>query len=220
MFGYLLGLCEQIKSKWKIALDVFSSYYKCYIKGFPHEEPFKILEEHERVQINRNLRRDFSPDKAYSFYKALYPSGVDQDEFEKGFLTTSGYTIDESGKTQTLTSIVKEFIVKFANPNDAVSFDRSMLLDYVESHMLSHANGYMWYANSGSWGDVNNIIIGMDMCLMFILESILTLFKAHKAIEETDHYKKIINIVRNSIKRLHLICGEKIKILQIPGIVI
>lgn len=43
-----------------------------------------------------------------------------------------------------------------------------MLLDYVESQMLSHANGYMWYANRGAWGDVNNIIIGMDMCLMFI----------------------------------------------------
>lgn len=216
----LLGLCEQVKSKWKIALDMVSSYYKCYIKGFPHEEPFKILEEHERVQINRNLRRDFSTDKAYLYYKKLYPSGVDKSEFEKGFLTTSGYTIDESGKTKTLTNIVKEFIAKFADPNAPVSFDRSMLLDYVESQMLSHANGYMWYANSGSWGDVNNIIIGMDMCLMFILESILTLFKAHKVIEETDYYKKIINIVRNSIKRIKLLCDEKAKILKLPGVVI
>lgn len=95
-----------------------------------------------------------------------------------------------------------------------------MLLDYVESQMLSHANGYMWYANRGAWGEVNNIIIGMDMCLMFILESILALFKAHKTIEEIDRYKRIINILRNSLKRIKQICDEKTKILRIPGIVI
>ena len=95
-----------------------------------------------------------------------------------------------------------------------------MLLDYVESQMLSHANGYMWYANRGAWGDVNNIIIGMDMCLMFILESILAMFNAHKTIEETDYYKPIINLVRNCVKRIKTICDEKIKILGVPGIVI
>ncbi len=216
----LLGLCEQIKSKWKIALDAFSSFYKCYIKGFPHEELFKLLEEHERVQINRNLGRAFSTDKAFSYYKTLYPNGVAQKVFEKGFLTNSGYTIDAKGKTKNLTAIVKEFIKKFVNPNVIVSFDRSMLLDYVESQMLSHANGYMWYANRGAWGEVNNIIIGMDMCLMFILESILALFKAHKTIEEIGRYKRIINILRNSLKRIKQICDEKTKILRIPGIVI
>ncbi len=214
----LLGLCEQVKSKWKIALDMLSSFYKCYIKGFPYEEHFKLLEEHERVQINRNLGRDYSINQAYSYYKTLYASGVDQKKFEKGFLTISGYTIDENGKTKTLTSIVKEFISTFTNPNATVSFDRSMLLDYVESQMLSHANGYMWYANRGAWGDVNNIIIGMDMSLMFILESILNVFKLHKTIEQTRHYKPIINILRNSIKKIHEICDLKVKILAIPGI--
>ena len=216
----LLGLCEQVKSKWKIALDMFSSFYKCYIKGFPHEESFKLLEEHERVQINRNLGHTFSTDQAYSYYKTLYPNGVNQNKFEKGFLTNSGYTIDAKGKTKNLTAIVKEFIKKFANPNVIGSFDRSMLLDYVESQMLSHANGYMWYANRGAWGEVHNIIIGMDMCLMFILESILAMFKMHKSIEETDYYTQIINIVRNSLKRIKPICDEKAKLLRIPGIAI
>ena len=214
----LLGLCEQVKSKWKIALDMFSSFYKCYIKYFPHEEHFRLLEEHERVQIKRNLGREFSVDKAYSFYKVLYPNGVNQETFEKSFLTISGYTVDEKGKTKNLTNIVKDFISKFVDPKAEVSFDRSMLLDYVESQMLSHANGYMWYANRGAWGDVNNVIIGMDMCLVFILESILTMFNAHKAIEETNYYKPIINLVRNSVKRVKVLCDEKIKILGVPGI--
>lgn len=216
----LLGLCEQVKSKWKIALDMFSSFYKCYITYFPHEEHFKLLEEHERVQIKRNLGQDYSIERAYRFYKTLYPNGVGQEAFEKSFLTISGYTVDEKGKTKNLTNIVKDFITKFVNPKAEVSFDRSMLLDYVESQMLSHANGYMWYANRGAWGDVNNIIIGMDMCVMFILESILAMFNVHKTIEETDYYKPIINLVRNSVKRIKTICDEKIKILGVPGIVI
>lgn len=216
----LLGLCEQVKSKWKIALDMFSSFYKCYITYFPHEEHFKLLEEHERVQIKRNLGQNFSTERTYNFYKALYPNGVSQEAFEKSFLTISGYTIDEKGKTKNLTNIVKDFISKFADPKAEVSFDRSMLLDYVESQMLSHANGYMWYANRGAWGEEHNLIIGMDMCLMFILESILAMFNAHKSIEETDHYKRIINIVRNGIKRIRSLSNEKAKILKLPGVAI
>lgn len=199
IFKTILGLCEQIKSKWKIALDAFSSFYKCYIKGFPHEELFKLLEEHERVQINRNLGRAFSTDKAFSYYKTLYPNGVAQKVFEKGFLTNSGYTIDAKGKTKNLTAIVKEFIKKFVNPNVIVSFDRSMLLDYVESQMLSHANGYMWYANRGAWGEVNNIIIGMDMCLMFILESILALIRIANGVSPIA----LLRVLRVCQRKLH-----------------
>ena len=199
---------------------MFASFYKCYIACFPHEEHFKLLEEHERVQIKRNLGQEFSIDKAYSYYKVLYPDGVHQKTFEKSFLTICGYTVDAKGKTKSLTNIVKELIAKFADPNKNVSFDRSMLLDYVESQMLSHANGYMWYANCGAWGDVSNVIVGMDMCLMFILESIMAIFKAHKDIEENNYYKPIINLVRNSVKRMKVLCDEKIKILSVPGIVI
>lgn len=214
----LLGLCEQVKSKWKIALDMFSSFYKCYISNFPHEERYKLLEEHERVQTNRNIKQNFSVERAYGFYKILYPNGVNLDTFKKGFLTVCGYTINEEGVAQNLTGVVKDFIKKFQAPEAKISWDRSLLLDYMESQMLSHANGYMWFANSGAWGDVNNIIIGTDTCLMFILESVLTVFKVHRDIEKTNHYKTIINVLRNGIKRIRDICNLKVKILAIPGI--
>lgn len=214
----LLGLSEQVKSKWKIVLDIFSSFYKCYISSFPHEERFKLLEEHERIQMKRNLNQDFSVERAYSFYKLLYPNGVAQETFKKSFLTICGYTINKNGTAQNFTSVVKEFIKKFQSTETTVSWDRTLLLDYMESQMLSHANGYMWFANSGAWGDVNNIIIGTDTCLMFILESILTVFKLHRSVKETDHYKPIINVVRNGTKRIKDIYRLKVKILAIPGI--
>lgn len=148
----------------------------------------------------------------------MYPNGVNLDTFKKGFLTVCGYTINEEGVAQNLTGVVKDFIKKFQAPEAKISWDRSLLLDYMESQMLSHANGYMWFANSGAWGDVNNIIIGTDTCLMFILESVLTVFKVHRDIEKTNHYKTIINVLRNGIKRIRDICNLKVKILAIPGI--
>lgn len=216
----LLGLCEQVKSKWKIVLDMLSSFYTCYITYFPNEEHFKLLDEHEHIQIKRNIGKDFSIDNAYSFYKTLYPTGVDKDTFEKRFLTVSGYTIDEKGSVKNLKALVRDFINKFHDNNAAVSWDRCMLLDYMESQMLSHANGYMWYANRGAWGDINNIIVGTDMCIVYILESILSLFKAHKTIEGTNKYKQIINILRNSINRIRNLSDKKVVILGIPGITI
>lgn len=216
----LLGLCEQVKSKWKIVLELCASFYECYITPSLHEERFMLLEEHEHLQTQRNLGESCSVNQAYSIYKTLYPNGVNIDLFEKNFLTTCGYTIDEKGVAKSLTGIVKEFIKKFSTAKAPISLDRAMLLDYIESQMISHANGYMWYANSGSWGDVNNVIIGADICVIFLLESILTVFKIHRAIDESNQYKQIINIVRNSIKRIRALSEEKAKILKIHGIII
>ena len=216
----LLGMCEQIKSKWKIAIDMFASFYTCYISHYPNEEYFKLLKEHECIQYKRNFGEEISTAQVYDIYKKMYPNGVNQDIFEKNFLKLCGYTIDENGNTKTLTNIVKDFIENFVSSDSKKIWDRIMLLDYVESQMISHANGYMWYANSGSWGDVNNIIKGMDMCLMFIIKTLLSMFKAHKAIEETNYYKPIINILRNSLKRIELLCDEKVEILKIQGITI
>lgn len=172
------------------------------------------------MQTQRNLGKTCSVNQAYSIYKTLYPNGVNIDLFEKNFLTTCGYTINEKGIAKSLTCIVKEFIKKFAASKAPISLDRAMLLDYIESQMISHANGYMWYANSGSWGDVNNVIIVADICMIFLLKLILTIFKMHKVIEGTDQYKQIINLVRNSIKRIKALSEEKSKILKMPGIVI
>ena len=105
----LLGLSEQVKSKWKIILDMLASFQKCYLSAFPREERFKLLEEHERMQIKRNLGEEYPLDKAYNYYKSLYPNGIEQRIFEKNFRTTTGYSIDDKGSTESLTRIVKDF---------------------------------------------------------------------------------------------------------------
>ncbi len=212
----LLGFCEHVKSKWKIMLEICASYYACYT-AWPDERHFKLVEEHERMQIKRNLKEEFSSEKAYEVYKSLYPNGVDYKSFEKGFQTTCGYTIDEKGRAKSLSQVVRKYIEHFASVGSITSWDRSMLLDYVESQMISHANGYMWYANSGSWGDITNIIIGSDLCILSILQAINTVFSLHKTAERNNVYKPILNVLRNGMKKLDTICQSKTSLLLVPG---
>lgn len=216
----LLGLSEQVKSKWKIILDMLASFQKCYLSAFPREERFKLLEEHERMQIKRNIGEEYPLDKAYNYYKSLYPNGIEQSIFEKNFRTTTGYSIDDKGFTESLTRIVKDFVSKFPvkNPKSSTSWDRVMLLDYVESQMISHANGYLWYANSGSWGDIVNIIMATDHCLVFILKEILLLFETHRIIDKSSKYKSIITAIKTGINTIKKLSAEKATILKTHGI--
>lgn len=212
----LAGLREQIKSKWKILLDIFSSFYECYICNITNENKIDLLEEHTFIQIFRNIGDEYSIDRAFDIYKTIYTNGIDRTNFKKRFLSVSGYTIDENGMVKSLTGLVKDFIDKFKSKDTNISWDRVMLLDYMESQMLSHANGYMWYANQGAWQDTNNIIIGTDICLSFILERIFSMFKIHKITDENNLYKPIINVVRNGIKEIKALCNEKSQLLQMP----
>lgn len=214
----ILGLSEQVKSKWKIMLDLCAAFKECYIDINASEEKFKLLAEHNRAQFFYNVKSNYPLDNAYSIYKIMYPNGADQNIFERTFHATCGYTINERGKVKTITDIVKPFIMHFKDPDAEISWDRAFLLNYVESQMLSHANGYMWFSNSGAWGDINNVIAGSDMCLQFILESILFLFKVQKLVDKTNEYKPIINIIRNSLKKLKTLFEAKTKLLQIPGV--
>ena len=116
-----------------------------------------------------------------------------------------------------LTKVVCEFIKKFESKNESgISGERAMLLDYMESQMISHANGYMWFANSGAFSDTNNIFKGIDISLMTIFRELHTVFLTHRVVEESKEYKSIINILRNSQKKLDEIIKAKASILALP----
>lgn len=125
--------------------------------------------------------------------------------------------IDEKGNVPTLTKIVVEFITPYeSDSKDGISMGRAMYLDYMESQMLSHANGYMWFANSGAFSDTNNIFIGIDACIMRLSQELYNIFSIHRNTEKTNEYKSIINILRNSVKKMDALYLEKNRILQLP----
>ena len=165
----------------------------------------------------RNCNKHYDLTHAYEIYRQLYPQGCEKEKFEKAIIQLTGYTIDENGTVMTLTNMVDQFIRKFSPGDERNIFEQGMKIDYVESQMMSHANGYMWFANSGAWMDTNNIFQASDASLLFVLNEVQMVFQVHQSAEETSKYKSIINALRNGQKRIAILMQRKMSLIQIPG---
>lgn len=212
-----LGLTEQIKSKWKSLLELLSTFYELYCNSTMDNRKFLLLDEHMRIQTLRNFELNYSLDEAYSIYCTIFSNPCNRKEFEQGFLKELGYTIDEKGEVKSLSKMVRLFAKHFEyDVTQGTTLGKAMVLDYLESQMLSHANGYMWFANQGAFMDVNNILIAGDVGLLLVLRGVKIIFETHRKLDESKEYKTIINILRNSIKKLQSILEEKQALLSLP----
>ena len=220
MFDRLTGFSEQVKVKWKIMLELFSVFHYEYVIQGLCAERYKLLLKHQNIQALRNCNQPYDVTSAYEIYKQLYPHGCDMEIFENSYIQLTGYTIDESGNVMTLTNMVDQFVHKFSAGENKSAFEQGMKIDYVESQMISHANGYMWFANTGAWMDTYNIFQATDASLLFVLNEVQMVFEMHRAIEETKEYKSIINVLRNGQKKISELMKRKLELMKIPGIVI
>lgn len=218
MFDRLTGFSEQVKVKWKLMLELFSVFHYEYVIQGLCEERYHLLIEHQNIQTLRNCNQHYDLAHAYEIYKRLYPYGCEMTTFEKAFIQLTGYTIEESGNVVTLTHMVDQFIHRFSLGEEKSIFEQGMKIDYVESQMISHANGYMWFANSGAWMDTYNIFQASDASLLFMLNEIQMVFEVHRTTEETTKFKPIINALRNGQKRIIDLMKRKLSLMQIPGI--
>lgn len=218
MFDRLTGFSEQVKVKWKLMMELFSVFHYEYVIQGLCEERYHLLIEHQNIQTSRNCNQHYDLAHAYEIYKRLYPHGCEMTTFEKAFIQLTGYTIEESGNVVTLTHMVDQFIHRFSLGEEKSIFEQGMKIDYVESQMISHANGYMWFANSGAWMDTYNIFQASDASLLFMLNEIQMVFEVHRTTEETTKFKSIINALRNGQKRIIDLMKRKLSLMQIPGI--
>lgn len=91
-----------------------------------------------------------------------------------------------------------------------------MMINYVESQMLSHANGYMWFANSGAWGDINNIYLDTNAILYVMFKEIVDLIQNDKELKCQEKYKIIINALNKFSESLKEINKIIIKLQSLP----
>ena len=133
-FDTLTGLSEQVKSKWKIMLELMVLFYYCYLTQPFAPERCKLLVMHTEVQRFRNIGKEYKLEEVYQCYKQLYPNGCDFSQFSTSFKKTAGYTIDEKGHSESLSEMVRIFIDEFDKTSKRA---RSMYLDYFESQMIS-----------------------------------------------------------------------------------
>ena len=63
---------------------------------------------------------------------------------------------------------------------------------------------------------INNIFKGIDISLMTIFRELHAVFLTHRVVEESKEYKSIINILRNSQKKLKNNFERKASIFALP----
>lgn len=211
----LMGFREQTKVKYKIMLELLAGFQYNYFEKQLSQQYTQLFCQHADLLLKRNFGLTVDLADAYKIYLDIYPDGCNKDKFEKMFLRPTGYTIDEKGDVISLKKLVEQ-LLKVSFGDKAQDFLDSILLDYTESQMLSHANGYMWFANKGAWADVYNLFRTTDMLIIHLLSKMHFLFKMHKEIECDKSDKQIINVIRNAIQRIKPLAEERWKLLLVP----
>ena len=199
----VFGFQEQVKCKLKPLAEIISSFYRNYLDEEKPESRYQLFVEHTNYKVSRALGEKFSFDKAYSAYKELFENGIDSESFQKLFATSTGYSIDEKGKTASINSMVRDVAKMIKDDPERLTFSETLLIDYVESQMLSHANGYMWFSNTGAFSDTNNVILEISYLLARIFDSLQSYFNG--LFKETKEYKyrKTSNVFKEAIKEIH-----------------
>lgn len=212
----ILGLSEQMKCKFKPLMELLSSFFYIYCIDGNVTKRFKLLQMHDELAMNKAINKNINFDKSYKIYLSIYPNGVDQKLFEKNFLKPTGFLIDEKGDYKNITQLVKIITDLFEKENEKSLRPNIMMIDYVESQMLSHANGYMWFANSGAWGDINNIYLDTNAILYVMFKEIVDLIQNDKELKCQEKYKIIINALNKFSESLKEINKIIIKLQSLP----
>lgn len=216
MYDKIMGFPEQVKCKWKIVIELFSVFNHIYFGNFLQGR-YDLISEHTKMQTAKNSDERYDTEKAFDIYRNLYKGNDDKEKFDKSFQNILGYIIDENYKVKSLSEIVKEFAKYFESVSiNKIDLSRVMQLDYVESQMLSHANGYMWFTNSGAWHDINNIFVAFDKSLLFILKKLQFIYEFHKECEDNNKYIDIIVAIKSGIKTIEEILPKKIELFSLP----
>ncbi len=196
----IFGFQEQVKCKIKPLIEIISSFYKNYITEENVECRYQLFLEHTNIKLSQAAGNECNYENAYSIYKNMYKDGVNKEVFIKMFAAPTGYSIDEKGECVSINSMVRDAAKLIKDSKEQLTFSDTLLIDYVESQMLSHANGYMWFSNSGAFSDTNNVIPEICCLLSRIFECLKVFFNDVYKDTKEYRYRKTSNVFRDAIK--------------------
>lgn len=203
MLDCVFSFNEQVKCKYKVMIELLASFYEVYLNQDDVENSYRLLQYHEDVAMARALHQDdaFNEtiNKVFEHYQKKYQNGIDFEKFKHKYVSTLGYTVDEKGKVKNLTQLVNQLCNLFDHETTGLNPKDVLKLNYAESQMMSHANGYMWFANSGAWGDdALSVFQNINQVLSFICFYISNIYK--DGYEQTKLYKdkKTYNVLKKA----------------------
>ena len=209
-----LGFREQAKVKWKNMLEFLASFYFVCMDPCMTQR-LKLITAHGNMKLNQSLDTETDFDSIYTIYKGIYPAGCKKEKFIKSFCGPTGYTINEDGKTLQLAKLVDIFLQRIYGPE--TEMQQIVKLDYCESQMLSHANGYMWFANSGAWMDIYSIFFAIETGMAIILDMLRNVFNIIRQKDTSGKYHTVVNVLRNGTKKYQTCSKRLLDLLKIPA---
>ena len=127
---------------------------------------------------------------------------MSKESFDIAFEKTTGYTLDAEGKMKSLTKLVSQLADLFKEDGKGLSNGHSIKLHYAESQMVSHANGYLWYANTGAWSDVNGLFYLFNQIMYMLWICMSKLFE--------DCYEESKREIDKEISGVLAMAGENV----------
>lgn len=196
-----MGYSELVKMKFKTMIEYISCFEFIYFQDFYNNHiNLKLFEYHTLLKRNHNLGAKYDEEllnEAYNFYNKSFNVQMPYDKFKYKFKQTTGYTINREGEVLSLSDMVNKFL-------KIVNMDKFLLstaqMNYIESQMLSHGNGYLFYANTGIFEDDISSIQILEYSLIHVLQKMYHLFHIFK--NESSKNKTLSNAIRNRIKKI------------------
>jgi hypothetical protein len=211
-----LGFTEHATTKWKYFAELYALVLISITDDY-YTRKNPLLYHHTQMQINLFAENGYDENDweiAYSDYMEKFPQGVDIESFKVSYRKTLGFLIDKFGNVPSLKSIVYQMFDRLSPliDNDSIfgskyniKLSDYLKMKYDESQIMSHANGYMFFAPAGSWVDGQNLMIYSD----FILNELLILFLENEPAYRRTNSKTVRNVVRNYLKKSDSIISAK-----------
>jgi hypothetical protein len=196
----LFGLHEQLKVKIKMIIEISALFYYIYFKTNNLEKSYKILKLHTIYKISKNMNikntKKILTEDFNDFGKEFFEN---QKSFENFFKNTIGFTV-ENKQINNISKLVALYIGENFKEKtmDNLEYSSIVKLLYKESQLLSHANGYMFFANSGIWADDLFVYHVVEKMILKILNQLEALFKLHRKIEKTNNYTNLIKDISST----------------------
>lgn len=196
-----MGYSELVKMKFKTMIEYISCFEFIYFQDFYQNHiNLKLFEYHTLLKRNHNLGAKYDENllsEAYNFYNKSFNVQMPYEKFKYKFKQTTGYTINREGEVLSLSDMVNKFL-------KIVNMDKFLLstaqMNYIESQMLSHGNGYLFYANTGIFEDDISSIQILEYSLIHVLQKMYHSFHIFK--NESSKNKTLSNAIRNRIKKI------------------
>ncbi len=175
-YDMIFGLSEVITMKLKSIIELLA-IFDYMLFNDDYESLFNKIMIHTSYQSNKNTNKltDELEKEMFDSYNKELIKEVSFEEFKDKMSKTLGFIEVKLSITSFAVNFAKDYnffkqpYIGLNGKEYKVNNNIYLHLKYLESQRMSHANGYLYFVNSGAWTDGVNFIIIIDKYIYKIL---------------------------------------------------